>query len=182
MERSTLVELFAALAAEGVDYVLVGGMAVNLHGIVRATEDADLFVRPDEENVARLRRALHRVTGDPVAHEARYRARGRRRGRGALAGGLRPGGGALMPVHRFRAIDDVPPAAARDVRDPATGGLALDHIEAMTVGLPPLFAAGVYRYASVEAAGADRERALRARMRRLRATRRRLGGALGDER
>jgi hypothetical protein len=76
-----------------------------------------------------------------------------------------------MPVHRYRAIEDVPPAAARDVRDPATGGVALDHIEAMTVGLPPLFAAGVYRYASVEAAGADRERALRVRMRRLRAAR-----------
>jgi hypothetical protein len=64
VERSTLVELFAAMADERVDYVLVGGLAVNLHGIVRATEDADLFVRPDEENVARLRRALHRVTGD----------------------------------------------------------------------------------------------------------------------
>jgi hypothetical protein len=33
---------------------------------VRATEDADLFVRPDEENVARLRRALHRVGAYPV--------------------------------------------------------------------------------------------------------------------
>jgi hypothetical protein len=64
VERSTLVELFAAMADERVDYVLVGGLAVNLHGIVRATEDADLFVRPDEDNVARLRRALHRVTGD----------------------------------------------------------------------------------------------------------------------
>ncbi len=64
MERRPLQELFAALADEGVDYVLVGGVAVNLHGIVRATEDADLFVRPEAENVARLRRALQRVTGD----------------------------------------------------------------------------------------------------------------------
>ena len=64
VERSVLKELFAALADEGVDYVLVGGVAVNLYGIVRATEDTDLFVRPDAENVARLRRALHRVTGD----------------------------------------------------------------------------------------------------------------------
>jgi len=64
VERQPLQELFAAMAAEGVEYVLVGGLAVNLHGIVRATEDVDLFVRPDAENVARLRRALHRVTGD----------------------------------------------------------------------------------------------------------------------
>lgn len=71
MERTVLQELFAALAAEGVDYVLVGGVAVNLHGIVRATEDADLFVRPDAENVARLRRALHRVTGDREVEDIR---------------------------------------------------------------------------------------------------------------
>jgi len=71
VERSTLVALFAAMAAEGVDYVLVGGVAVNLHGIVRATEDADLFVRPDEDNVARLRRALHRVTGDREVDDIR---------------------------------------------------------------------------------------------------------------
>jgi hypothetical protein len=71
VERTVLQELFAALAAEGVDYVLVGGVAVNLHGIVRATEDADLFVRPDVENVARLRRALHRVTGDREVEDIR---------------------------------------------------------------------------------------------------------------
>jgi len=87
-----------------------------------------------------------------------------------------------MPVHRYRAIDDVPPAAARDARDPVTGGFALDHSETMTVGLPPLFAGGVYRYASVEAADADRERAVRARTRRMRSTRRRLRAAGGAER
>ena len=79
-----------------------------------------------------------------------------------------------MPVHRYRAIEDVSPPPSLDPRDPATAGKALDHVEAMTAGLPPLFAAGVYRYGSIEAAGADRERALLARMRRLWATRRRL--------
>jgi hypothetical protein len=65
VDRATLTRLFAALEAEGVDYVLVGGLAVNLHGIVRATEDVDLFVRADEGNVARLRRSLRRVVDDP---------------------------------------------------------------------------------------------------------------------
>lgn len=65
MERDTLLRLFQALADEAVDYVLVGGVAVNLHGVVRATEDVDLFVRPDEANVSRLRRALERTFGDP---------------------------------------------------------------------------------------------------------------------
>jgi hypothetical protein len=48
-----------------VDYVVVGGVAVNLHGLVRATEDLDVFVRPEPENIARLRRALHAVWSDP---------------------------------------------------------------------------------------------------------------------
>ncbi len=65
MERSALLRLFRALADEGVAYVLVGGVAVNLHGLVRATEDVDLFVRPDEANVAQLRAALQRVFDDP---------------------------------------------------------------------------------------------------------------------
>lgn len=65
MERDDLVRLFAALATEDVAYVLVGGLAMNLHGVVRATEDVDLFVRSDAENVEGLRRALHRLYDDP---------------------------------------------------------------------------------------------------------------------
>ena len=34
------------------------GMALNIHGLVRATEDVDLFVRPDRENIERLRTAV----------------------------------------------------------------------------------------------------------------------------
>jgi len=64
MDRVTLARLFAALEAEGVDYVLVGGLALNLHGIARATEDVDLFVRAEEGNVARLRQSLRRVVDD----------------------------------------------------------------------------------------------------------------------
>ena len=47
------------------DYVLVGGIALDLHGVARATEAVDLFVRPDEVNVARLRNALRRLVDDP---------------------------------------------------------------------------------------------------------------------
>lgn len=65
MDYDKFVELLKALAREGVDYVLVGAVALNLHGIVRATEDIDLFIRPDGENVDRLKRALRRVWDDP---------------------------------------------------------------------------------------------------------------------
>jgi len=53
-----LIALLRALHEHGVEYVLVGGVAMNFHGIVRATEDVDLFVRPTEKNIARLRAAL----------------------------------------------------------------------------------------------------------------------------
>jgi acylphosphatase len=46
--------------------VLIGAAAMGVHGIVRATEDLDVFVRGTPENVARLQRALRKVYGsDP---------------------------------------------------------------------------------------------------------------------
>jgi hypothetical protein len=60
-----VLRVIASLNQEGVDYVVVGGVAVNLHGLLRSTEDLDVFVRPDPENVARLREALKRVWQDP---------------------------------------------------------------------------------------------------------------------
>ncbi|MBK7586097.1 MAG: nucleotidyl transferase AbiEii/AbiGii toxin family protein [Myxococcales bacterium] len=59
------LRVIASLNQAGVDYIVVGGVALNLHGLVRATEDLDLFVRPDPENVERLRRALRAVWDDP---------------------------------------------------------------------------------------------------------------------
>jgi hypothetical protein len=44
------ISLLAAFAAAKVDYVVVGGVAVNVHGYVRATNDLDIFIRPTEEN------------------------------------------------------------------------------------------------------------------------------------
>lgn len=59
-----MLRLLSALSDRKVEYVLVGGGALNVHGLVRATEDADLFVRPTEENIARLRDALYDVWDD----------------------------------------------------------------------------------------------------------------------
>lgn len=65
MDFERFLELMKALEAEGVDYILVGGVAVNLHGILRATEDIDLFVRPTAGNVELLRKAMARLWPDP---------------------------------------------------------------------------------------------------------------------
>lgn len=69
MHLDDLLQILEALGREGVEYVLIGGAALNLHGIVRATEDVDIFLRPTPENVARLRSALHSVYDDPSIDE-----------------------------------------------------------------------------------------------------------------
>lgn len=66
-----LREIIQALNEEQVDYVLFGGQAVNLHGILRFTEDIDLFVSPTAENIHRLRQALRRLWQDPAIEEIR---------------------------------------------------------------------------------------------------------------
>src|SRR4051794_21249562 len=42
-----------------VDYLLVGGYAVGLHGYPRATVDLDLWVRATTDNADRILKALH---------------------------------------------------------------------------------------------------------------------------
>jgi hypothetical protein len=64
MDFGELRRILAAFEREGVRYVLVGSMAMAAQGIVRATRDADFFVAPDDENVARLRRALKSLFDD----------------------------------------------------------------------------------------------------------------------
>ena len=65
IDLDRLLGLVRALNREGVEYAVVGGVALGLHGLARATEDVDLFVRPTAKNVARLRRALSAVWSDP---------------------------------------------------------------------------------------------------------------------
>jgi hypothetical protein len=62
-------EVLAAFEREGVEYAVFGAVALNLQGLPRATEDLDVFVAPTAENIARLRRALHRVFDDPHVDE-----------------------------------------------------------------------------------------------------------------
>ncbi|HEX2834938.1 MAG TPA: hypothetical protein VHW00_18130 [Thermoanaerobaculia bacterium] len=54
---------------EGVEYITFGAIALMTHGIVRNTEDADFFIAPTEDNVARLKKALRLVWDDPSIEE-----------------------------------------------------------------------------------------------------------------
>jgi hypothetical protein len=64
VDRDEMLNVLKALETEGVEYVLIGAAAMGVHGIVRATEDLDIFIRAIPENVARLRRALRAAYGD----------------------------------------------------------------------------------------------------------------------
>ncbi len=50
--------ILRSLAEHRVDYVLIGGLAVQTHGHVRTTNDADVIVAPDPANLDRLATAL----------------------------------------------------------------------------------------------------------------------------
>ncbi len=56
--NSKQISLLAAFLAGHVDYVVVGGVAVNAHGYIRATNDLDLFIRPTEDNARAAFEAL----------------------------------------------------------------------------------------------------------------------------
>lgn len=52
------ISLLAAFAAAKVEFAVVGGVAVNMHGYVRATNDLDIFIRPTAENALAAFNAL----------------------------------------------------------------------------------------------------------------------------
>lgn len=64
-------KMLSALAAEGVDFVLTGGMAAILHGDVGVTVDLDVVPERDGPNLERLAQALRtlgahiRTEGEP---------------------------------------------------------------------------------------------------------------------
>ena len=51
MEFDIARTVLEALERERVRYAVFGAVAVNLHGLARSTEDLDLFVAPERENV-----------------------------------------------------------------------------------------------------------------------------------
>lgn len=48
------INLFKTLKAYEVDYLLIGGLAMNLHGVPRMTMDVDLVIALDMSNIAKL--------------------------------------------------------------------------------------------------------------------------------
>jgi hypothetical protein len=53
--------ILASLDRHKVDYVIIGGVAVQVHGHVRMTNDIDLIPSPTPENLERLAEALNEL-------------------------------------------------------------------------------------------------------------------------
>jgi Nucleotidyltransferase of unknown function (DUF6036) len=64
VERETPLDaerILIALAEHDVDYVIVGGLAVQTHGHVRTTVDIDVWPSPEPGNLGRLADALNEL-------------------------------------------------------------------------------------------------------------------------
>jgi hypothetical protein len=60
------LDLFRTLQEERVDYIVVGGLAINLHGVERATMDVDLVLAMDDANLRRFLSAATRLKLNPI--------------------------------------------------------------------------------------------------------------------
>jgi acylphosphatase len=72
MDRDELIRVLRAFQDQNLEYVLIGATAMGFHGLVRATEDVDIMIKPTSENVERLRKAFQETySGDPSIQEIR---------------------------------------------------------------------------------------------------------------
>lgn len=65
------IDMLKCLNKAGVDYILVGGWAVNMYGYIRATVDLDIWILADAENARKVYAALVEF-GAPVAEMKPY--------------------------------------------------------------------------------------------------------------
>jgi len=59
-------EVFKAFYQEKVKYLVVGGLAVNLHGVPRITYDIDIVISTDKDNVLSLNKTLKNLGYIPL--------------------------------------------------------------------------------------------------------------------
>jgi hypothetical protein len=64
VDRDEMLRVLRAFDRQRLDYVLIGAAAMGFHGLVRATEDLDFFIRATPENVERLKRAFREAYAD----------------------------------------------------------------------------------------------------------------------
>jgi hypothetical protein len=65
-ERLDADTILRTLLEHGVDFVVIGGLAVAAHGFPRATKDVDVVPAPGRENRRRLYEALAALEAEPL--------------------------------------------------------------------------------------------------------------------
>jgi hypothetical protein len=132
--------LLRALARHGVEFVVVGGVAAQIHGWRGSTADLDIAVSRDEVNVERLNLALRALgAGEPAV--------------GAFGSAFRTRYGRLEIVRRAHAIGDY------------DGWVRGAEPHALDDELTVLVAASADILRSKEAAGREKDRAALPQMR-----------------
>jgi predicted nucleotidyltransferase len=131
-----LRQLLERLVAAEIDFVLVGGLAVNAWGYLRGTRDVDVVPDPSPENLARLGSLLEELGG-------KVEVGGRKLERGAISTFLRAGDRTLVAtelgnVDVLQGLPQVPSfaALAGEANEVELGGIAVrvcsfEHLLAM---------------------------------------------------
>ena len=63
MTEAAFDQLLRRLSEADVEFVLIGGLAVNAWGVVRGTKDVDIVVAPDIENLKRVAEVAAAING-----------------------------------------------------------------------------------------------------------------------
>ncbi|CAN5543002.1 nucleotidyl transferase AbiEii/AbiGii toxin family protein [soil metagenome] len=64
--------ILRALSRGGVEFVLIGGVAVGMHGAVRATKDVDIVPSPERENLERLASVVRGLEGRQIGVDTEF--------------------------------------------------------------------------------------------------------------
>ena len=67
--NSSHLEMLTTLLDHNVEFLIVGGYAVILHGYIRTTGDLDIWVNPTPENITRMLKAFTQMGFDPEGIE-----------------------------------------------------------------------------------------------------------------
>jgi hypothetical protein len=122
-----LRSLLEALNAQGVRFVVIGGVAVGAHGYVRGTEDLDLVPDPHPANLDRLTDALTKLESTlPTVADRPFDPN-------SDAGVIRRGGN-VTAMTRFGGLDIVQRASGV----PSFSQLVDDAVESNLLGVPVL--------------------------------------------
>lgn len=66
-EVNPLVRVCSLLNTEGARYLVIGGQAIILHGVIRTTEDVDILIEATEDNCRRVIDALSKLEDGAAA-------------------------------------------------------------------------------------------------------------------